>query len=131
MPLANRTTCENGSLVPKKFGWATFVIASLLNLPLSLAGLSTPASAIARSATFAVLVDGQPGAVVVHDEDLDRVRSGAAVDARVGVGVGAADDERRADTAWLADRPGCQRGAVAPVDRGREVGDRRRWGWRR
>ena len=59
------------------------------------------------------------------------VGSGAAVDAGVGVGVRAVDDEGRAHAAGLADRAGRRRGAVAPVDRGREVGERSPRGWRR
>ena len=74
----------------------------------------------------------QPRAAVILDEHLDRVMAGAAVDARCGVGVRlTADDEGRADTTWLGDRPGRQRRAVAPVDRGREVGERAPPGWRR
>ena len=77
------------------------------------------------------VVDGQLRATDVGDEDLDRVASRAAVDARISVGMGAADDERGPDAAWLADRPGCQRRAVTPVDRGREVAAGARSGWRR
>ena len=36
--------CENGSELPKKFGWVTLVIASVFDRPLSLAGLSCPVS---------------------------------------------------------------------------------------
>ena len=108
----NRLTCENGSQVPRKLGWATLVIPSLLNLPLSLAGLSWPASTIARSATAAVLVMVSLEPSHVRDQDLDRVGPGAGV----GVGVCSGHDERGAGNARLADRPDRRRSAVAPVD---------------
>ena len=127
--MANSLTSANGSVVPKKFGWLTLVIPSLWNLPLSLAGLSWPVTMIGTSVTVAVLGIVSVGAAVVVDGDGDR--EGArrirrrAPDVRAQVGVDVRTDHlvdaRRAGGHDRADRV---RAAVAPVDRGGEVGDR-------
>ena len=83
--------------------------------------MSCPVRGIGLSATVAVL------ATVSLEPSTSTMKtwiengSGAAVDARIGVGVGAADDECGPDAAWLADGAGGQRGAIAPVDGGLEV----------
>ena len=64
--------------------------------PLSVAGFKIPVKTIGMSATLAVLSTVSLEPPSSCDEHLDRVGSDAAVDARIGVGVRAADDEGRA-----------------------------------
>ena len=124
--VADRVTVESGSDVPEKSGCVTLVTSTVpVDRPLSDAGLSCAGQGDRVVGDGGRVCHGQPRAAGVHDEHLDRVVSriaGAGGDARIGIGVRAATIVRRADAARLADRAGRDRGAVAPVDGGREVG---------
>ena len=81
--VADKVTVESGADVPKKSGWVTFVVSAVpVDRPLSDAGFSSPYERDRDVVDGGGVVDGQPGAAVVDDEDLDRVgsaRSGPVV----------------------------------------------------